>query len=106
MFYHFSTNANVDLIVRGTELLKALGIEPATDSDRKELATLDDLQQTFHYFFRKGAGAERSFTSSEVFKQIIQTAASLSSAEVRKRLILWSLQEEHRNHLYLGVLPY
>ena len=76
----------MDLIVSGTELLSALGVTPSGASNKDELTSLDDLQEAFHYFFKQGAGAERPFTSGDVFKHVIKVAASLSSAQVQKSL--------------------
>ncbi|XP_071964756.1 ADP-dependent glucokinase-like [Antedon mediterranea] len=70
-------NVNADLIVSGTALLIALGIEPKEKQDHATLHSLNHLGETFGFFFRQGSGGERYFSNGEVYQQIIDVANKL-----------------------------
>ena len=107
----FRTNANVDLIVRGTSLLSALDVDPGDASEKENLESLEDLQHAFHHYFQQGAGAERPFTSEKVFKQVIKTASSLEDAQVGSTINLniemrWKSKKVVKFVKYCGILKY
>ncbi|CAK8676032.1 ADP-dependent glucokinase-like [Clavelina lepadiformis] len=79
-------NGNVDLIVKGTKLMKLL--DPSSNCsaiedliDHSKLQSLKDLQQTFAYFHAKGAGGERHMENDEDFQVILTSATSISDTE-------------------------
>ncbi|KAK3097938.1 hypothetical protein FSP39_014684 [Pinctada imbricata] len=74
-------NSNVDLIVSGVDLLKALKLKPGEAQNLDQLNSLNDLQDIFNFFFTKGSAAERAFLNEEVYKQITRTAESLEDAQ-------------------------
>lgn len=75
-------NSNVDLIVPGVELLLKLNITPGNDINHHQLFSLDHLQETFSYFFKKGSAAERPFMDAELFRKIVSGAENLSNPQV------------------------
>ena len=81
----FSVNTNVDLIVRGTALMSALGVTPGQSADHAELTSLAHLQQTFAYYLSLGGAAERHFVDADVFRHVVKTAAELPNAQVSGR---------------------
>lgn len=76
------TNANIDLIVSGVELLNKLKQSPGGQENHNRLTSLADLQETFSYFFSRGRAAERIFTDAELYKQVVETVFSLGNIEV------------------------
>ncbi|XP_077988544.1 ADP-dependent glucokinase-like [Glandiceps talaboti] len=74
-------NGNVDLIVSATELLKALQVEPRKGTDHETLKSLQDLGETFAFYFEKGAAAERFFADKEVFLKVIEAANNLTAKQ-------------------------
>lgn len=78
----YRINCNLDLIVSGTQLLKALEQKPGQSLDAVSLDSVQDLTDTFTYYFSKGSAAERTFNDPKVYKRIVQTAAKLKSKEV------------------------
>lgn len=81
--FFYRINANVDLIVNGVELLKALKISPTNRAkDHEYVSSLEELQEVFGHFLAAGAAAERAFTDAKLFKEIVDTASELKSAEV------------------------
>lgn len=80
--FNFSINCNLDLIISGTDLLKALGQSPGESLDSVSLDNIEDLRNTFTHYFQKGAAAERTFTDEYQYKQIIETAERLPSKQV------------------------
>ncbi|XP_076443338.1 ADP-dependent glucokinase-like [Babylonia areolata] len=75
------TNADVDLIVSGVELLKKLMLAPGKEENHNSLTSLSDLQETFSFFFSKGRAAERIVTDPAVYKQIVKTVFDLEHVE-------------------------
>ena len=80
---NFRLNANLDLIVSGTALLRALKQAAGKADDHLSLGTVEDVQETFAYFHGRGSAAERVMTSAAVFKEIVQTADKLDKKKVR-----------------------
>ena len=76
-------NCNLDLIVPGIKLLKSLGQKPGQHLDSVSLESLEDLTNTFTHYFVKGAAAERTFLSKEIYQMVIDKAAKLEGTEVR-----------------------
>ncbi|XP_013385713.1 ADP-dependent glucokinase isoform X2 [Lingula anatina] len=75
-------NANVDLIVRGTELLQSLGVTPGEKKDHRTVGSIADMQEAFTHYFSKGAAAERPFTDGPLYKNtVVKAAATLKSSE-------------------------
>ncbi|CAH1796959.1 unnamed protein product [Owenia fusiformis] len=74
-------NANVDLIVKGSELLRMLNISPGHKLDHHELNSLHELQEVFAFFLAKGSGAERNFANGEDFGKMVDAAERLSRAD-------------------------
>eukprot|EP00943_MAST-04B_sp_MAST-4B-sp1_P005980 g5980.t1 len=64
-------NANVDMIVNGLGIVKALKPKPR---DVKIISTLTDFVDSFAYWFQKGAAAERFVDSPDLFKDIVSSA--------------------------------
>ena len=81
-FLQHSINACVDLIVNGTELLRALDILPGSRVNHDTVKTLAQLQEVFHHHFANGAGAERHFSNKAVFKQVVSAASKLEGGQV------------------------
>ncbi|KAK7480016.1 hypothetical protein BaRGS_00028749 [Batillaria attramentaria] len=75
------TNANVDLIVSGVDLLTKLGLSPGKQQNHNSLRSLSDLQETFSFFFSKGRAAERIFLDASVFSEVVEAASSLEEVE-------------------------
>ncbi|CAI4230870.1 unnamed protein product [Auanema sp. JU1783] len=67
-------NANVDLIVMGTNLIESLNTTCNEPSDHESLSSLNDLHETFAYFFQRGAAAERYLSSEESFNSLVRMA--------------------------------
>lgn len=82
----FRVNSNVDIIVSGVSLLKALNIEPGDKRNNHVLSSVDELQETFAFYFARGSAAERSFTNPIVYQKIIQAAETISNVEVTIQL--------------------
>lgn len=82
LVFFFRINSNVDLIVPGVELLLKLNITPGNDINHHQLFTLDHLQETFSYFFKKGSAAERAFMAAELYRKIVSEAENLSNPQV------------------------
>lgn len=71
-------NTNVDLIISGTELFKNLEIEHNEETKNHELiSNLTEFKQCFKHFFRKGSAAERFFTNSNDFNQVLDAVKNL-----------------------------
>lgn len=78
----FSLNANLDLIVRGTELLRKLELTPGPGKDHSVLDSLDDLQDIFSLSHAQCSAAERTMTSASLYKRVVDAAASLEDKKV------------------------
>ncbi|XP_071845804.1 ADP-dependent glucokinase-like [Apostichopus japonicus] len=71
-------NVNADLIVSGTELFEKLNLRPSGKrEDHSVLRSLADLEETFSFYFEKGAGVERFFADQKGFNDILQAAHNL-----------------------------
>ena len=75
-------NANVDLIASGIKLLDKLNVKPGPKKDHSLLRNHEDLQETFAYYFNKGAGGERPFVVGRPFKELVSVAEELADTEV------------------------
>ena len=72
-----------DLIVSATELLKILNAQPAGQpEDHNVITSLESLQQTFAYFFERGAAVERFFSNDDLYQDIIKHADTLKKKKV------------------------
>ncbi|OWF54069.1 ADP-dependent glucokinase-like [Mizuhopecten yessoensis] len=78
---HVGINSNVDLIVPGVGLLKALRVPSGRRENKDVLKNLDDLQDTFAHFFAKGSAAERAFLDKDIFQKIVSTGNTLENAQ-------------------------
>ncbi|WAQ97781.1 ADPGK-like protein, partial [Mya arenaria] len=74
-------NCNLDLIVSGVALLSSLEKGRGQPLDSVALESIDDLANTFTYYFSKGSAAERTFKSKEIYAAIIETAEKLEEKE-------------------------
>ncbi|KAK6179202.1 hypothetical protein SNE40_011617 [Patella caerulea] len=74
-------NSNLDIIVDGVKLLKKLGISPGKQKNHDIIDNLEELQETFSYFFDKGSAAERIFSEPSIYKQITNAAKTLPGVE-------------------------
>ncbi|XP_064653021.1 ADP-dependent glucokinase-like [Lineus longissimus] len=71
-------NSNVDLIVNGRELLEALEAKSnGVYNDHETLTSIQDIQETFANYFRKGAAVERPFVDGKVYQHIVEKAGKL-----------------------------
>ena len=86
-FFCFRINCDVDLIVPGVALMKALKREPGQLLDSVTIDTMDDFTNTFTYYFTKGMAAERLFTSREEYLEVVSAAETIPDKQV-SRLIL------------------
>lgn len=76
-------NVNADLIVSGTELFEKLNLRPSGKrEDHSVLRSLADLEETFSFYFEKGAGVERFFADQKGFNDILQAAHNLKEKHV------------------------
>uniref|UniRef100_A0AAF5DKL0 ADP-dependent glucokinase n=2 Tax=Strongyloides stercoralis TaxID=6248 RepID=A0AAF5DKL0_STRER len=67
-------NCNVDLIVKGTDLIKQLGVlpnQPDLNDECVTLKSLTDLQKSFLHFFTNGIPGEKYMDNEELFKKIV-----------------------------------
>lgn len=72
-------NTNVDLILSGTELFKALDIKEAGEvKNCQNIGSLGEFKACFKYFFKKGSAAERSFRGSDDFDTVITATQELA----------------------------
>lgn len=80
IFVNFkSVNTNVDLILSGTELLKALDIKEAGEvKNCQNIGSLSEFKTCFKYFFKKGSAAERSFCAPDDFDTVIAATQELA----------------------------
>ncbi|XP_013090269.2 ADP-dependent glucokinase-like isoform X1 [Biomphalaria glabrata] len=74
-------NSNIDIIVSGVSLLKALNISPGNKKNNNVLSSFSELQETFSYYFARGSAAERTFADQVVYQKIIQAAETLRDVE-------------------------
>ncbi len=88
MYFLGSVNANLDLIVSATALLRALNVTPAPPSDHDSLSSLDHLQDVVANSMLHCAGVERFFADQDIFQQTVEAAARLPHTVSRARLDL------------------
>jgi hypothetical protein len=68
-------NANLDLIVNWDKLSKQLQLIPSEKpNDHEKIQNLQELEETFSYFFQHGSAAERFVEDIEVFKIIVEVS--------------------------------
>nr|XP_039273116.1 ADP-dependent glucokinase-like [Styela clava] len=80
-------NAGIDIIVKGTDLLKKLGTDEKEEStikatDRESINNLRQLQEVFTYFHSKGAGGERFMNNKELFAKAVGMSKAMPGAEL------------------------
>ena len=82
-----SLNAATDLIVNGAELMSGLGDLGTGGSneghDHETLHLAEHLVDTYSHFFARASAAERFMSNTSLFEQIVATAQTLPSAQVR-----------------------
>ena len=82
-FFTSSVNVNADLIVSGKQLFEMLKLVPSGNKkDHLVLKSLADLEETFSFYFEKGAGVERFFANQEEFINIVNSADNLEEKDV------------------------
>ncbi|RUS71928.1 hypothetical protein EGW08_020303 [Elysia chlorotica] len=74
-------NSNLDIIVPGVDLLKALNISPGRKQNHESIANLEQLQETFSQYLARGSAAERPFMDRTLYGDIIKTAETLEQTE-------------------------
>ncbi|GFO02997.1 ADP-dependent glucokinase [Plakobranchus ocellatus] len=74
-------NSNLDVIVPGVALLKALNVSPGKKANHESLTNLKQLQETFAQFLARGSAAERPFLNKALYMEIIKAAKSLNQIE-------------------------
>ena len=82
LIYFDRVNCNVDLIVRGTSLLKKLKLKSTAGVDHDVIHSISELQEAFAYSFSRGAAIERAFSANEIYATVIDVASGLESAHV------------------------
>ncbi|MFH4978692.1 hypothetical protein AB6A40_005401 [Gnathostoma spinigerum] len=68
-------NCNVDLIVSGTSVLERMNATSHQRFDHGQLNNVNDLYETFAYFFSRGSAAERHTADEKMFQILVQTAS-------------------------------
>ena len=80
MIANKSVNTNVDLILSGTDLFKALDIkEEGEVKNCQNIGNLGEFKACFKYFFKKGSAAERSFRAPDDFDTVITATQELAN---------------------------
>ena len=72
----------MDLIVRGTSLLKALKVKSTAGVDHDVIHSISELQEAFAHSFSRGAAIERPFSNKKTYATVIETASQLENAHV------------------------
>lgn len=72
-----SVNANLDLIVSATALLRSLNETPGMGVDHSVLNTTKALQEQVTYSMQECAGTERYFSNKSLFDHIVQMAKTI-----------------------------
>ena len=72
-----SVNANLDLIVSATSLLRSLNETPGMGVDHSVLDTTKELQEQVSYSMQECAGTERYFSNKSLFDHIVQMAQTI-----------------------------
>lgn len=71
-------NTNVDLIISGTELFKILKLSKDNDIINHDMIrNLKQFKECFMHFFSRGSAAERFFTNSQDFENILEIVQNL-----------------------------
>lgn len=70
----------VDVTVPAIPLLEGLRIEPGIAKHHDSIATMEELQETFSYFFSQGAAGERYVSNKELWAEMLSVAAGLSDS--------------------------
>ena len=100
----YRVNCNVDLIVRGTSLLKALNLEPTSGVNHDVIHSVSELQESFAHSFSIGAAVERFFSTKEPYATVVEAASELKDAHVSS-LRTWGTPQHTRAralaHLFL-----
>lgn len=79
-------NCNVDMVVTGTSLLERLNGTSTNRKDHEVIKNVNDLYESFAYFFSRGAAAERHISDPKMFQILAQFAG----------------EPRHRPHHYIG----
>ncbi|KAL3994811.1 ADP-specific Phosphofructokinase/Glucokinase conserved region family protein [Acanthocheilonema viteae] len=79
-------NCNVDIIVTGTSLLERLNGTSTYRKDNEVINNVNDLYESFAYFFSRGAAAERHISDPKMFQTLVNFAS----------------EPRHRPHHYIG----
>ncbi|KAM3719074.1 putative ADP-dependent glucokinase [Dirofilaria immitis] len=79
-------NCNVDMVVTGTSLLERLNVTSTHRKDHEVISNVNDLYESFAYFFSRGAAAERHVSDPKMFQALVQFAS----------------EPRHRPHHYIG----
>jgi ADP-dependent glucokinase len=74
-------NANVDLIVSGTALLKQLNVSGGSQADHDVLGSVQDLQEIFEHRMARCAAAERVYKHEKEYLEIVEHARSLKEKQ-------------------------
>lgn len=70
-------NTNVDVIVNGVDIMRQLSQQtttPFTSTNHATLESIDEVLETFTYFFETSSAAERHVDSAAVFDEILRVA--------------------------------
>lgn len=83
-FILYRTNANIDLIISGVELLRELGVaEIGIGKYCSEVSSLHILEECFSYFMERGAAAERTISTQDLNSIIVTATSRLSYSQVK-----------------------
>ena len=81
-------NANVDLIVSGTALLRHLNATGGSQADHDVLESVQDLQEMFEHRMARCAAAERVYKHEKGYLEIVEHAHSLKEKQVEQTCLL------------------
>ena len=95
----YRVNCNVDLIVRGTSLLKALNQEPTSGVNHDIIHSVHELQESFAHSFAIGAAVERFFSTKEPYATVTEAASQLKDAHVSS-FTIWGIRPHTRARIY------
>ncbi|VDK70221.1 unnamed protein product [Litomosoides sigmodontis] len=79
-------SCNVDIVVTGTSLLERLNGTSTYRRDHEVIDNVNDLYESFAYFFSRGAAAERHISDRKMFRTLVHFAS----------------EPRHRPHHYIG----
>lgn len=76
----FCCSGDLDISVPAVEFMKALEAESATPQHYGQIDSLETLEESFLFYFGKGAAAEQSTASLDLFHRIVEIAESIPDA--------------------------